>query len=264
MQVDLAPSPNFNDRKHKVDMLVLHYTGMETGEAALARMRDPASEVSAHYMVWEDGRITQLVGEDKRAWHAGVSAWQGDDDLNSRSIGVEIVNGGHDVPQADGTLPPYPDAQIEALIALCRHVLSEYNIPPSRVVAHSDIAPARKTDPGEHFPWARLAAAGIGLWPEADAGVQGGDTILPGDASDAVRHLQESLRTIGYALAPTGLYDETTRLTVQAFQRRWLPDTLTGHADARTLARLREVYAAVTASPGSASTSSSSSGSTTS
>ncbi|MFT5932368.1 MAG: hypothetical protein ACI93G_001454 [Hyphomonas sp.] len=111
MQVDLAPSPNFNDRKCPVDMLVLHYTGMETGKVALARMRDPASEVSAHYMVWEDGRITQLVGEDKRAWHAGVSSWQGDDDLNSRSIGIEIVNGGHDVPLPDGALPPIPTSR---------------------------------------------------------------------------------------------------------------------------------------------------------
>ena len=264
MQVDLAPSPNFNDRKHPVDMLVLHYTGMGSGDEALARMRDPASEVSAHYMVWEDGRITQLVGADKRAWHAGVSSWQGDDDLNSRSIGVEIVNGGHDVPLPDGTLPPYPDAQIEALIALCRHVLTEYAIPPSRIVAHSDIAPARKTDPGEHFPWSRLAKAGIGLWPQAGPENQGDESLLPGDASETVRHAQSSLRTIGYGLEATGIYDDATRLTVTAFQRHWLPDTLTGHGDARTLARLRDVYAAVTASSDPSSTSSSSSGSRTS
>ena len=264
MQVDLAPSANFNDRKHAVDMLVLHYTGMDSGDAALARMRDPASEVSAHYMVWEDGRITQLVGADKRAWHAGVSSWQGDDDLNSRSIGVEIVNGGHDVPLPDGTLPPYPDAQIEALIAFCRHVLTEYAIPPSRIVAHSDIAPARKTDPGEHFPWSRLAKAGIGLWPQAGPENQGDESLLPGDASETVRHAQSSLRTIGYGLEATGIYDDATRLTVTAFQRHWLPDTLTGHGDARTLARLRDVYAAVTASSDPSSTSSSSSGSRTS
>ena len=241
MQVDLAPSPNFNDRKHKVDMLVLHYTGMDTGDAALARMRDPASEVSAHYMVWEDGRITQLVGEDKRAWHAGVSTWQGDDDLNSRSIGVEIVNGGHDVPLPDGTLPPYPDVQIEALIALCRHVLAEYDIPPSRIVAHSDIAPARKTDPGEHFPWARLAASGIGLWPTAAIDPESGTPLRPGDSGKAVISLQEDLAAIGYGLPVTGTYDEATGLTVLAFQRHWHPGHLSGEADFQTRNLVRRV-----------------------
>ena len=264
MQVDLAPSPNFNDRKFPVDMLVLHYTGMETGEAALERMRDPASEVSAHYMVWEDGRISQLVGEDKRAWHAGVSTWQGDDDLNSRSIGIEIVNGGHDVPLPDGSLPPYPDAQIDAVIALCRSIFVCHTIPASRIVAHSDIAPARKTDPGEHFPWARLADAGIGLWPEAGPEIPGAGELAPGDASEPVRDLQIRLRAIGYGLEATGLYDDATLFAVRAFQRRWLPDTLTGHCDARTLARLRDVYTAVTASSDPSSTSSSSSASRTS
>ena len=122
MKVDPSPSPNFNERKFPVDMLVLHYTGMASGAAALERMCDPKAEVSAHYMVWEGGLISQLVSEDKRAWHAGVSAWQGDDDLNSRSIGIEIVNGGHDVPLPDGTLPPYPDAQIAAVIPLCQGI----------------------------------------------------------------------------------------------------------------------------------------------
>lgn len=249
MQVDLAPSPNFNDRRFPVDMLVLHYTGMATGESALARMRDPASEVSAHYMVWEDGRITQLVGEDKRAWHAGVSTWQGDDDLNSRSIGIEIVNGGHDVPLPDGTLAPYADVQINAVITLCHSVLASHTIPASRVVAHSDIAPTRKTDPGEHFPWARLAEAGIGLWPAASPESHRDEPFLPGDSSEGVKRVQSSLRTIGYGLEATGLYDDATRLTVTAFQRRWLPDALTGHGDARTLARIRQVYRVVTASP---------------
>ena len=158
MQTDRVESPNFNARRHALDMLVLHYTGMESGEAALQRMCDPAAEVSAHYMVWEDGRITQLVQEDQRAWHAGVSRWQDDDDLNSRSIGIEIVNGGHDVPLPNGRLPPYPDAQIAAVIALSKDILSRHAIRPSRIVGHSDIAPARKIDPGEHFPWDRLAA----------------------------------------------------------------------------------------------------------
>ena len=121
MDITRAESPNFNERKHKLDMLVLHYTGMATGEEALERMCDPVAEVSAHYMVWEDGRIAQLVDEDKRAWHAGVSSWQGQQDLNSRSIGIEIVNGGHDFPLPDGSLPPYPRPQIPARLQRLAH-----------------------------------------------------------------------------------------------------------------------------------------------
>tara|TARA_R110002020_G_scaffold83397_2_gene207352 strand:- start:263369 stop:264118 length:750 start_codon:yes stop_codon:yes gene_type:complete len=242
MQVEQVPSPNFNARKHKVDMLVLHYTGMESGEAALTRMCDPSAEVSAHYMVWEDGRITQLVAEDQRAWHAGVSLWQGDTDLNSRSIGIEIVNGGHDVPLSDGTLPPYPDAQIEALIALCTGILSRHDIPASRVVAHSDIAPARKTDPGEHFPWARLAAAGIGLWPSSAPLSLDESSLMPGDNGPAVSDLQNMLRAIGYGLEANGAYDEVTRLVISAFQRRYVPDQITGAADPETLERIANVY----------------------
>ncbi|MEM7640889.1 MAG: N-acetylmuramoyl-L-alanine amidase, partial [Pseudomonadota bacterium] len=156
MKVEANPSPNFNDRKHPVDMLVFHYTGMETGQQALDRMCDPSAEVSAHYMIWEDGRVVQLVGEDKRAWHAGVSSWQGDQDLNSRSIGIETVNGGHDWPLAGNVLPPYPTAQIDALIELSSGILERWDIPFNRIVGHSDIAHARKDDPGEHFPWDRL------------------------------------------------------------------------------------------------------------
>ncbi|MEH6694259.1 MAG: N-acetylmuramoyl-L-alanine amidase [Hyphomonas sp.] len=242
MQVEQVASPNFNDRKHPVDMLVLHYTGMETGEAALTRMCDPAAEVSAHYMVWEDGRITQLVSEDQRAWHAGVSIWQGDTDLNSRSVGIEIVNGGHDVPLTDGTLPPYPDSQIEALIALCTGILSRHTIPASRIVAHSDIAPARKTDPGEHFPWARLAAAGIGLWPSSGIISLDESSLMPGDSGPAVNDLQNMLGAIGYGLEETGHFDETTRLVISAFQRRYVPDQITGAADPVTQERVALVY----------------------
>ncbi|MEQ8301542.1 MAG: N-acetylmuramoyl-L-alanine amidase [Hyphomonas sp.] len=241
MQVISSPSPNFNGRKFPVDMLVLHYTGMESGEAALARMCDPKAEVSAHYMVWEDGRIAQLVDEAKRAWHAGVATWQGDEDLNSRSIGIEIVNGGHDVPLRDGSLPPYPDAQIAAVIALCQGILSRYAIPASRIVAHSDIAPARKTDPGEHFPWARLAAAGIGLWPTATPDHVPDKALRPGDSGKDVVRLQEDLAAIGYGLPVTGTYDDPTLLTVQAFQRRWRPDHLSGAADAQTYHLIQSV-----------------------
>ncbi|SDM33999.1 N-acetylmuramoyl-L-alanine amidase [Maricaulis salignorans] len=150
-----APSPNFNERKLPISLIVLHYTGMENGAVALERMRDPAAEVSAHYMVEEDGRIFQLVDEDKRAWHAGVSCWRGETDINSSSIGVEIVNGGHDFG-----LPDFPAVQIAAVIELVKDIMGRHGIGPEGVVGHSDIAPGRKQDPGEKFPWERLAAAG--------------------------------------------------------------------------------------------------------
>jgi len=249
MKIEALPSPNFNDRKHPVDMLVLHYTGMETGQAALDRMRDEAAAVSAHYMVWEDGRIVQLVGEDKRAWHAGVSSWQGDEDLNSRSIGIEIVNGGHDWPLADNVLPPYPKAQVDALIELCTGILARWTIPATRIVGHSDIAPSRKADPGEHFPWARLARARIGPWPVSETAAEHmttsqvqtdgphliGKGLGPGDDAEAIGRMQDMLAEIGYALDPSGTYDDATEAVVRAFQRRWVQDQVTGLADLRTL-----------------------------
>lgn len=228
-------------------MLVLHYTGMETGQAALDRMRDEAAEVSAHYMVWEDGRVVQLVGEDKRAWHAGVSSWQGDGDLNSRAIGVEIVNGGHDWPLANGALPPYPQAQIDAVIALCQGILSRWTIPVPRIVGHADIAPTRKADPGEHFPWATLAANGIGYVPSEDASDRlqmMGRGLGRSDKGAPIVRLQDALVAIGYGLEVTGKFDEPTRATVTAFQRRWVQDRVSGEADLLTLRRIEQVRAA--------------------
>lgn len=249
MKIDQAPSPNFNARKHNIDMLVLHYTGMETGQAALDRMRDPEASVSAHYMVWEDRRIVQLVDETNRAWHAGVSRWQGDEDLNSRSIGIEIVNGGHDWPLADGTLPPFPTAQIQSVISLCQAILSRWDIPSSRIVGHSDIAPDRKQDPGEHFPWEHLAQEGIGFWPVIDplpsaAHSTGqppsliGKGLGAGDRGKPVMRLHEHLATIGYPVNVTEIYDAKTETVVKAFQRRWVPDRVTGGADLTTLQKI--------------------------
>lgn len=251
MKIEAVPSPNFNDRKHPVDMLVLHYTGMETGQAALDRMTDPAAEVSAHYMIWEDGRIAQLVGEDKRAWHAGVSNWQGDGDLNSRSIGIEIVNGGHDWPLSDGTLPPFPKAQIDAVIELCQGILTRWDIPQNRIVGHSDIAPLRKDDPGEHFPWAALAEAGIGYYStteQSDTLNLIGRGLGPTDQGPAVERLQNSLAAIGYGIDATGRYDDATQKTVTAFQRRWIQDRVSGDADLTTLATIAQVEAAYASS----------------
>lgn len=254
MKIEAVPSPNFNDRKHPVDMLVLHYTGMETGQAALGRMTDPAAEVSAHYMIWEDGGIAQLVGEDKRAWHAGVSNWQGDGDLNSRSIGIEIVNGGHDWPLSDGTLPPFPKAQIDAVIELCQGILTRWDVPQNRIVGHSDIAPLRKDDPGEHFPWAALAEAGVGFAPiaaKSDALNLIGRGLGLTDKGTAVERLQRSLIAIGYGLEATGTYDALTQKTVTAFQRRWVQDRVSGDADLLTLSRIAAVEIAYAASASS-------------
>ncbi|MEO0548632.1 MAG: N-acetylmuramoyl-L-alanine amidase [Pseudomonadota bacterium] len=275
MQIESVPSPNFNQRKAAIDMLVLHYTGMETGDAALQRMCDPKAEVSAHYMIREDGRIVLLVPEEKRAWHAGVSKWQGDEDLNSRSIGIEIVNGGHEFPLAGNVLPPYPKAQIEALIELVQGILTRWDIPGHRIVGHSDIAPMRKDDPGEHFPWDRLARAGIGLWPltisdnpliPSDVMTTGragerlksappslrGAGLQRGSAKGAVGRMQAMLATIGYDLPESGVYDAQTEAVVQAFQRRWVPDLVTGNADLETLrliGMVRMLYEASYANP---------------
>lgn len=250
MKIEALPSPNFNDRKHPIDMLVLHYTGMETGQAALERMGDAEAQVSAHYMIWEDGRVVQLVGEDKRAWHAGVSRWQGDNDLNSRSIGIEIVNGGHDWPLDNDVLPPYPDAQIDAVIELCQGILERWDIPQRRIVGHSDIAPDRKDDPGEHFPWQRLAQAGIGLWPLTPSDNPGalpdpdGRELARGDAGTSVGRLQRMLAEIGYATPLSDQYEAMTEACVRAFQRRWAADRVSGQADLVTLQRISIVAAA--------------------
>src|SRR5258708_29166259 len=158
-----APSPNFDARPMAtpVDILLLHYTGMETGAAAVGRLCDPDAKVSAHYTVDEDGTIFSHVREECRAWHAGVSYWAGDRDINARSIGIEIVNPGHEFGYRS-----FPDAQIEAVIRLAQDIFSRHPIPAERVLGHSDVAPARKLDPGELFPWGELALAGIGLWPQ--------------------------------------------------------------------------------------------------
>lgn len=211
-----APSPNFNDRKKPVSLIVLHYTGMKTGRAALDRMRDPAAQVSAHYMVEEDGRIFRLVDEEKRAWHAGVSEWAGETDINSISIGIEIVNGGHDYG-----LPDYPAVQIDAVISLTKEIANRRSIPVHRVVGHSDIAPGRKQDPGEKFPWRQLAGAGCAIWP---AGATRPSTDIEAD-----------LVSIGYGR------DADHQQVLRAFQRRFRPGTVDGVVDRETSALIAAV-----------------------
>jgi N-acetylmuramoyl-L-alanine amidase len=234
------PSPNFGERRDGAvpDMIVLHYTGMATGQAAEDWLCDPVSEVSSHYLVHEDGRTVQMVREADRAWHAGKSSWQGVTDINSCSVGIEIVNPGHTLGY-----PDFPKRQIDAVIALCAGIVARHGIRPERVLAHSDIAPGRKIDPGEKFPWKRLFEAGIGHLAPA-APVRRGPALAEGDAGAAVEELQALLSLYGYGVAITGGFDERTRVVVEAFQRHFRPRKVDGRADGSTLRTLRRLLAA--------------------
>jgi N-acetylmuramoyl-L-alanine amidase len=214
MQFIAAPSPNFDARPPAtpIDILLLHYTGMETGAAAIARLCDSAARVSAHYTVDEDGTVYSHVSEDRRAWHAGLSYWAGARDINARSVGIEIVNPGHEFGYRS-----FPDAQIEAVIELCLEIVVRHSIPAARVLGHSDVAPARKTDPGELFPWGTLSLEGVGLWPQTRKA-----RLTVG--------FEDGLRAFGYGLAPD--MDVPTATVIEAFQRHWRPARIDGAADA--------------------------------
>ncbi len=222
MRIIPAPSPNHDARPDgaPIDMLVLHYTGMQTGAAALARLRDPAAGVSAHYVVEEDGRVFALVDESRRAAHAGVSFWRGHTGLNARSIGIEIVNPGHEHGYRD-----FPVLQMAALADLCEAILARHPIPPRNVVGHSDIAPDRKQDPGELFDWQGLASQGIGVWPRAPAA--------------PVPDITAALGAIGYR------DDLPLPVLITAFQRHWRPARVDGIADEETRAMIGAVLAAL-------------------
>ena len=226
-----APSPNFDARTAPPEILVLHYTGMPTGEAALARLCDPEARVSSHYLVEEDGRIFRLVAEERRAWHAGVSFWKGARNVNGVSIGVEIVNPGHEFGYR-----AFPDAQVAAVIDLVADIRARWSIDDGRIVGHSDVAPERKDDPGELFPWKRLAEAGHGLWVEAPPAP--GLPLAEGDEGAGVFALQAGLTRLGYDLPPSGRFDAATKAVVIAFQRHWRQDKVDGIADGATRAQL--------------------------
>ena len=219
-------------------MIVLHYTGMSDSEAALELLKARGSEVSAHYFVFEDGRITQLVQESRRAWHAGKALWAGESDINSCSIGIEIANPGH-----DHGYPNFPKRQIAAVTALCRSIQTRNTIPPVRVVAHSDVAPARKQDPGEKFPWRTLYESGVGHWVKPAAIMDFGQTLRPGDRGNAVAVFQKSLGDYGYGIESSGEYDSMTREVVVAFQRHFRPERIDGIADPSTRSTLQELLA---------------------
>jgi N-acetylmuramoyl-L-alanine amidase len=232
------PSPNFDSRNGApIDILLLHYTGMQTAEAALARLTDPAAKVSAHYTVGEDGRIYRHVDEAARAWHAGASSWAGASDINARSVGIEIINPGHEFGYRD-----YPPKQISAVVTLARDLVIRFGITPARVLGHSDVAPARKQDPGERFPWAQLAEAGIGLWPRG-ARRPHRRALKPGMRGTDVQILQKKLAAYGYGLEASGVYDAPTALVVTAFQRHFRPEGVNGEADGDCQGRLERLLA---------------------
>jgi N-acetylmuramoyl-L-alanine amidase len=229
------PSPNHDERPEAtpLDTLILHYTGMQSAGDAIDRLRDPVARVSSHYVVDEDGTIWRLVAEERRAWHAGVSFWRGHTVLNGRSIGIEIVNPGH-----EWGYRPFPEAQMAAVRWLCQGILSRHPIPARNVVAHSDVAPDRKQDPGELFDWRGLARDGIGLWPEGAADLGTGDVLTSAAALAPVR---AGLARLGYQIEPEGEADAALRTVLLAFQRHWRPEAVTGEADAGTQARLEGV-----------------------
>jgi N-acetylmuramoyl-L-alanine amidase len=231
------PSPNFSARPADapIDTLILHYTGMQSGQAAIERLCDPAAQVSAHYVIDEDGTIHRLVDEAHKAWHAGVSSWQGTEDLNRVSIGIELVNPGH-----EWGYRAFPAPQLASCVALAHDIVARHAIPPSRVVGHSDVAPTRKEDPGELFDWALLARHGIGLWPPEDPN-EPGDAEPPlalGAQGPAVAAMQAALRGFGYACPTGGGFDAATEPVVIAFQRHFRPAGVDGRFDAVCRRRL--------------------------
>lgn len=223
MKLIESPSPNFDERGRAVDTVILHYTGMKTGAAALARLCDPKAKVSAHYFVEEDGAVYQLVEEQCRAWHAGVSSWRGEGEINARSIGIEIVNPGHEWGYRD-----FPAPQIEAVIKVLKAIRTRHDVAVARVLAHSDIAPARKEDPGEKFPWLTLASAGVAIGPY----VGGPDIKIPYEEAFA------ALRAIGYEVPDIQPGVKAPAAAVLAFQRRFCTKALGQGFDPLTKAAL--------------------------
>lgn len=232
---ELFASPNIEPRQNGLSptVLVMHYTGLPTAKKSIEILSRPDCKVSCHYVVDLDGQITQMVKEDMRAWHAGVSSWHGETDINSRSIGIEIQNLGH-----NQGYPDFPQVQMDRVRDLSIDILNRHAIPPQNVVAHSDIAPGRKTDPGEKFDWAFLHAAGVGHWVtpvpivESDLGFQ------LGDQDPVVADVQDKLSRYGYGIAVTGEHTDDSVTTVSAFQRHFRPARFDGAIDSSTIATL--------------------------
>jgi N-acetylmuramoyl-L-alanine amidase len=239
MNIEEQLSPNMDDRPEDVNInvLVMHYTGMKTATDALQRMCDPAFKVSAHYIIYEDGRIVRLVPEDKRAWHAGISCWHGRASLNDTSIGIEIVNPGHEWGYRS-----FPSEQMESVLALSKEIMERHQIIPNNVVGHSDIAPTRKEDPGELFNWPWLAENGVGLWPKRRM-MWGKDTVLCklGDDNQYVLNMQKSLRQYGYFIRTDGYFGPVTEKIVKAYKRHFVPEHLNVLWDKLSQARIENL-----------------------
>ena len=233
----VRPSPNFGPRvgERAPDMIVLHYTGMPDHEQALAWLCNSESQVSSHYFVHEDGRVVQLVAEGARAWHAGKSCWAGESDINSASIGIEIANAGH-----PGGLPAFPDAQLDAVVELCRQCGSRWMIPAERVLGHSDVAPIRKVDPGENFPWERLHCQGVGHWVNPTP-ISSGRFFQRGESGQPIEALQSMLSIYGYDVEVSGVFCDRTKGVIEAFQRHFRPSRVDGIADISTIDTLHRL-----------------------
>lgn len=240
----LHPSPNFGVRRGvgQPNMLLLHYTGVEAAAKAIDWLSRPESRVSAHYVIDEAGRITQLVAESMRAWHAGVAVWRGETDINSASVGIEIHNPGHELGYQE-----FPEPQVRKLEALALDIIARHRIPPERVLAHSDVAPKRKQDPGEKFPWARLAAAGIGHWVEPVPVNWACDGLAGAARRPRVADAQALLARYGYGVEATGVADAATQCVIRAFQRHFRPERADGRIDHSTIATLERLIAALAA-----------------
>ena len=239
---DLFPSPNIEPRLRGLtpSMLILHYTGLPTVERSLEILSRPDCKVSCHYVVDTDGRVIQMVPEEMRAWHAGLSSWQGETDINSASIGIEIQNSGH-----SGGSPEFPEAQMRAVTALCQDIVARHDITPPRVLGHSDIAPSRKIDPGEKFDWPGLARDGVGFWvPPVPVDVQDSG-YGAGDVHDDVAEAQRLFARYGYGLAETGVFDEAMRFTVRAFQLHFRQALISERLDRSTLETARRLLEAL-------------------
>ena len=233
MEIVNYTSPNFGERApgFRVNLLLIHYTGMKTFDQALERLCDPSAGVSSHYLISETGGIYQLVDEAHRAWHAGVSFWHGETDINSLSIGIELVNPGH-----DNGYQPFPEKQMLSLIYLCREILQRHNIPQRRVLGHSDVSPGRKRDPGELFDWRRLAKSGVGYWPSEKK------FPLVFDSNSIVDR-QSKLKRLGYNIELSGNCDSKSKSVVAAFQRHWVPKNVSGVFDNETSCMLERLIA---------------------
>jgi N-acetylmuramoyl-L-alanine amidase len=233
----VRPSPNFGERAKasEIKIVILHYTGMSEAQKACDWLCNEESEVSSHYLIDEAGGIVQMVDEAARAWHAGLSSWHDDEDINSASIGIEIQNVGHSLGY-----PDFPKAQMLAVAALCQDLAKRHSIIERNFLAHSDVAPGRKVDPGEKFDWAYLHSEGVGHWVEPEP-IRGGTFIQAGDSGDAVMALQAMLKLYGYGIDVNGSFDARTKIVIEAFQRHFRQTLVDGVADQSTVATLHKL-----------------------